>query len=244
MFQDIFIEPLVNLLLTFYAFVPGHDFGVAIILVTVLVRLVLWPIVTKQLHSQKAMQALAPEIAKVKQKAKGDRQKETQMLMELYKEKGTNPFASLLPLLVQLPIFIALFYVFKDSLHAADIARLAYEPVKHFDLIADIISQKVSFSPTLFGLIDLTKPHLVLALAAGGAQYYQTKQLTPKKEHMDDQAKMMSNIGRIFPVVTILIAMTLPSALALYWAFTSAVAIIQQYLVLHRDAEEMKEVKA
>lgn len=239
MFNDLLVEPLVNALLGIYAYIPGHDFGVAVIILTILVRLLLWPLVSKQLHSQKVLQALQPEVKKIKEKAKGDKHKETQLLMELYKEKGTNPFASLLPLLVQLPIFLALFYVFRDAVQPAEIAKLAYEPIKQLPIIADIISGKVQFHPELFGLIDLTKPHLAIALLAAGAQYYQSLQLQPKKEHMDDQAKMMSALIKIFPVITIVIAMTLPSALALYWAFTSIVAIIQQYLVLHKDAREL-----
>ncbi|HVE80886.1 MAG TPA: YidC/Oxa1 family membrane protein insertase [Candidatus Dormibacteraeota bacterium] len=242
MFNTYITEPLFNLLFFIYALIPGHDFGLAVIVFTLLVRLALWPLVTKQLHSQRAMQKLAPEVAKVKKKAKGDRQKETQMLMELYKEKGTNPFASLLPLFVQIPIFIALFFVLQDSIKAGEVARLAYEPIRNLDAIAALISNKVTLSATLFGLIDLTKPSLVLALLAGGAQYYQTKQLTPKQHEMDDTAKMMANMGKIFPIITVVISMTLPAALALYWAVTSLVAILQQHLVLHRDAEEMKEM--
>lgn len=241
MFNDLLVEPLVNALLGIYAFIPGHDFGIAVIILTILVRLALWPLVTKQLHSQKVLQQLQPEVAKIKAKAKGDKHKETQLLMELYKEKGTNPFASLLPLIVQLPIFLALFYVFRDAVNPDAIAKIAYEPIKQLPIIADIISHKVQFHPALFGLIDLTKANIFIALLAGAAQYYQSVQLQPKKEHMDDQAKMMSGLIKFFPIITIVIAMTLPSALALYWAFTSIVAIIQQYLVLHRDARELEE---
>src|SRR5436305_1814739 len=103
MFNTLLVHPLFNLLAVIYAVMPGHDFGLAVIILTVLLRLALWPLVSKQLHSQRAMQQLAPEVAKIKQKAKGDRQKESQLLMELYKERGISPFASMIPLLIQLP---------------------------------------------------------------------------------------------------------------------------------------------
>lgn len=237
-FDLVLVQPLFNILFAIFALV--RDFGVAVIILTILVRLALWPLVTKQLHSQRAMQKMAPEIAKVKQKAKGDRQKETQLLMELYKEKGTSPFAPLLPLLVQLPIFIALYSVLQKSVHADEIAKFSYSFVSQLPLLADVISHKVGFSPSLLGMINLTKPSLALALLAAAAQFYQTKQLQPKNQPMDDQAKVMSAMIYFFPIITALVAMSLPSALALYWAFTSIVAIYQQHVVLLRDAHEME----
>jgi YidC/Oxa1 family membrane protein insertase len=241
MFNTLFVQPLFNILFLFYAFLPGHDFGVAVILLTIFVRLLLWPLVNRQLHSQKAMQALAPEITKVRAKAKGDRQLETQMLMELYKEKGTSPFAPIIPLLVQLPIFFALYIVFRDAVHPEKIAELSYNFVQSFPQVAHVIANHGSFSPTLFGLIDLTKPSLFLAVTAGAAQYYQTKMMQSKTPPEGDQAKMMSKIVLVFPVLTVVVGLTLPSALALYWTITSLMASLQQHLVLNRDAHEMEE---
>lgn len=241
MFTTLLVQPLLNVLFYIYAIIPAHDFGIAVILLTIIVRLILWPIVNRQLHSQRAMQALTPEIAKVKEKAGGDRQKETQMLMELYKERGTSPFASILPLLIQLPIFFALYIVLRDSIDPKQIAHLVYEPVRNLGPVADIIHHHIKFSPSLLGVIDLTKPSWILALTAAAAQFIQTRQLTPKNQN-DSQAKMAASIGTIFPVITFGIALTLPSALALYWTVTSAVAIFQQHLVLQQDAHEMEEM--
>lgn len=239
MFHTLLVDPLFNLLATIYAVLPGHDFGIAIIIMTVIVRLLLWPLVNRQLHSQRAMQELAPEIAKVRAKAKGDKQLESRLLMELYKEKEISPFGSMVPLLIQLPIFIALFVVLKDFIKPGQIAELAYEPVKQLPAIQAIISGKVAFEPTLLGLVDLSKPSVVLAVLAGLTQFYQTKQITPKKGQKS--AMPLGNLTMIFPVVTGVIALTLPSALALYWSVTSAVAILQQHLVLKRDVTEMEQ---
>lgn len=243
MFTLIFVQPLFNVLLALYAIIPGHSFGLAVIGLTVLVRLALWPLFSKQLHSQKAMQRLQPEVAKVRAKAKGDRQKETAMLMELYKEHGTSPFASLLPVILQLPILIALVSVFNHSLHTDQIAKLAYPFVRHLDFIAGIIHHQISFNPSLFGLVDLTKGNLVLALAAGAAQFLQARLMQPTATPGDDQAKLMQSMTYIFPVVTVVFALRFPSALALYWTVTSLMAALQQFLVLRKDAHEMEAVE-
>src|SRR5689334_17101374 len=106
MFDTLLVHPIFNLLAVLYAFV--RDFGLAIILLTIIIRGLLWPLVTKQLHSQRALQELQPELQRIKTEAKGDKQLEGQLVMELYKEREINPFASFLPLLIQLPIFFAL----------------------------------------------------------------------------------------------------------------------------------------
>jgi YidC/Oxa1 family membrane protein insertase len=138
MFQTLLIKPLFNALLGLYAVVPGHDFGLAIILFTLLVRVLLWPLVRKQLHSQRAMQKLAPEIAKIKAKSAGDRTKESQMLMEMYKERGISPLASLVPLFVQLPVLFAFFFVIQHALKVAEINNLGYDWLKQLDYIKAI----------------------------------------------------------------------------------------------------------
>jgi YidC/Oxa1 family membrane protein insertase len=241
MFTTILIQPLLNILLAIYAVIPGHDFGVAVIILTLLVRVVLWPLVSKQLHSQKLMQQLQPEVAKIRAASKGDRQKETQALMELYKERGTSPFAPLLPLVLQLPIFFALYAVLRDAVKPAQVAHLAYPFVASLGAVATIIHHHTSFSPTLFHAINLTKPSIILALAAGLAQFYQARQLQPQtKAAMGDQAAMMGSMTYIFPVITFVIGLRLPGALALYWTVTSLAAAFQQYWILLRDAEEME----
>src|SRR5438067_12708716 len=107
MFTTILVQPIFNLLAVIYALV--HDFGLAIIILTIIIRGLLWPLVSRQLHSQRALQELQPELKRIKAEAKGDRQLEGKLTMELYKEREINPFASFLPLLIQLPIFFALF---------------------------------------------------------------------------------------------------------------------------------------
>src|SRR3989344_6707778 len=95
MFTTIIVQPIFNLLVLIYALIPGHNFGLAVIIFTVLIRLAMWPLVKKQLHHARAMRELAPELKKIKAAAGGDRQKASKMTMELYKEREINPFASL-----------------------------------------------------------------------------------------------------------------------------------------------------
>jgi YidC/Oxa1 family membrane protein insertase len=237
-FNTLLVHPIFNLLALLYAFV--HDFGLAIILLTIIIRLLLWPLVTRQLHSQKALQELQPELQRIKTQAKGDRTLEGQLTMELYKEREINPFASFLPLLIQLPIFFALFIVLRDIVKPGEIAHIAYEPVRHLSLIASIISGKATFHPSLLGLVELTKPNVVLALLAGLAQFIQTKQITPNHPTGDSQAQVMKGMTYLFPALTFFVGLSLPSALPLYWTTASAVAILQQYLVLHRDVQELE----
>src|SRR5689334_8965404 len=109
MFNTLIVQPITNLLVLIYAILTGHNFGVAIILFTILVRLLMWPLVKKQLHQAKAMRELQPEIKRIKQQTKGNRQKESMMLMELYKEKEISPFGSIGLVILQIPIFIGLY---------------------------------------------------------------------------------------------------------------------------------------
>lgn len=244
MFNTLLVKPLINLLMLIYSLLPGHDFGVAIIIMTILVRLALWPILAKQLRSQKKLQDLAPEVAKVKKEAKGDRQLESKLLMELYKEKEINPFASFLPLLIQFPLFIALYIALKDVLKAGEIYHYIYPALRNLPAIKEVLANPSAFSPTLFGIINLAKPSIVLALLAGGAQYIQTKQLLPKKKvEGDSQAQAMAATSKIFPFLTVLIGLRLPSALALYWAVSSGVAILQQSIELKEDVRDLEDAK-
>jgi YidC/Oxa1 family membrane protein insertase len=238
MFNTILVQPLFNLLAAIYALVG--DFGLAIIILTIIIRGALWPLVSRQLHSQRAIQELQPELKRIKTEAKGDRQLEAQRTMELYKEREISPFASILPLLIQLPIFIALFIVLKDIVKAGQIAHLAYGPIKDLPAIAQIVKHSSqAFHPKLFNLILLTTPSVILAALAGLAQFVQTKQIMPKHQQPGDtQAQMMSSMTYVFPALTFFIGLSLPAALPLYWTTASLMAILQQYIVLKQDVRE------
>lgn len=270
LFDIILVQPIFNVLILIYGLIPGQDFGVSLIIFTILVRLLMWPLIKKQLHQTKVMRQLQPELAKIKAKAKGNRQLEATMAMELYKERGVSPFSSIGTLLMQLPIFIALFAVV--TLITGDhsnIAKFTYDFLEGIPGIQSAIATHLNDS--LFG-IDLTQrafegstthwPLLVMAVVAAILQYFQSKMLLPqpkeKKRLRDmlkeqangkgvDQAEMSAQMTSkmiwLFPILTFWVSTYLSGALVLYLLTTNAIAILQQYIILHKDEEELTKVK-
>lgn len=272
LFELLIVQPIFNVLALIYGLLPGADFGVAVILFTVLIRLAMWPLVKKQLHQTRVMRQIQPELKKIKAKAKGNKQLEGQLMMELYRERGVNPLGSIGLLLLQLPIFIALYQVINlITQNQANIAKYTYDFFEGLPQIHAIISNPSSFNESLFRIIDLSRqaidknvvywPVLVLALVAGVLQYIQSRQITPQpannrrlRDVLKDQAKgkdvdqseVSAIVGSrtiiLFPVLTIAISLYLPGALVLYFVVSSLVAIIQQRIVLGKDEVEMEKI--
>ncbi len=244
-FDAVLIAPLVNALFFIYGIIPGHDFGIAIILFTIAIRLILWPLANKQLHSQKKMQSLQGDIAKVKAKAGGDKQKESAMLMELYKEKEVSPFSACLPALLQFPILIAMFIVFQRATGDINqVANILYAPVENLPYIQQVLSGQIPFDSTLLGILPMTKPSAILAILAGLTQFIQVKMITPRKQKTDSkdpQAQMTAMMNYTFPALTVFIAWSLPAALPLYWITTNMVSIFQQWLIMRKEVDVMEE---
>lgn len=271
-FDTIVVQPIFNVLMALYAIIPGQDFGVAIILVGVLVRLLMWPLVKKQLHQTKLMRAIQPELKKIKAKAAGNKQVEGQLMLELYRERGINPFSSFAVLLIQLPVFIALFQIVNIvTTSRNEIGTFLYEPLKQLEPLRQIIENTGSFNETLFQAVDLTKhalgsgapywPLIVLAAVSALLQYYQSKQITPKptdnkrlrdilKASADgkqtDQSEISAVVGQrmilLFPFIAFFVGLYLPGALVLFYAISSLVAVIQQHQLLKDDVTEMEEL--
>lgn len=191
LFDTLIVQPIFNLLIAIYGILPGSDFGIALIIFTIIVRLVMWPLVKKQLHQTKVMRAIQPELKKIKAKAKGNRQLEAQLMMELYRERGVSPFGSIGLLLIQLPIFIALFRVIQImTIHRDQIATFTYDFLEKLGPINAIITDaNHQFNESLLGVVNLTKhavgsdgiylPLLLLAAIASVLQYIQSKQTMP-----------------------------------------------------------------
>jgi len=157
-FDILIVQPIFNLLIGLYSIIPGGDFGVSLIIFTVLVRFALFPLVKKQLHQTQAMKKMQPELKKIKAKAKGNKQMESMMMLELYKKHGVNPFRSIGILLVQLPIFIALYSVIRIfTEHRNEVAKYTYDFIEHLGPIQQIIHHPDQFHEKLFGFVDLTK---------------------------------------------------------------------------------------
>ena len=271
-FDTIVIQPIFNLLLGIYSLIPGGDFGVALIIFTILVRLALWPLVKKQLHQVKAMRKLQPELVKIKQATKGNKRLESIQMMELYKKHDVSPFRSIGILFIQLPIFIALYTVVQIfTTHREDIAKFTYGFLREVGPIKELIANPDHFNQQMLGFLDLTKQAvtsnsfniilLLLAIGAAVTQYIMSKQTTPnqpnKKRLRDimseaaegkksDQTEMnaivMNKMMKFLPIMMFFIMINLPGALVLYYTVSNLVAVIQQRSILQKDAEEMIEI--
>lgn len=207
MFTTIIVQPLFNLLVLIYAILPGHNFGLAIIIFTVLIRLLMWPLLKRQLHHAKAMRQLQPELKRIKAEAKGDRQKESRLVMELYKEREINPFSSLGLLVIQIPILIALFSGIQKIIHGSSaVVSFSYPILHHLPWMQQLAGDIHRFDSTLFGVVDLTKPGLLsnshiywpaflIVLASAVAQYFQSKQLLPSDKDSPGLRKLLKSAG-------------------------------------------------
>lgn len=207
LFQTLVVQPIFNLLVFIYAILPGHNFGVAIIVFTVIVRLLMWPLVKKQLHQAKAMRALQPEIKRIKLETKGDRQKEQLMLMELYKERGINPFGSLPTIIIQ---FIVLLGLYSGLRHVVDdpkaVVDNAYSWIANMSWIETLKTDISQFDQTLFGFIDLSKaaitkgegiywPAMFLVMGSALIQYLTSKQLMPAQKDGRSLRQILRDAG-------------------------------------------------
>jgi len=220
-YNDIIYRPLLNLLVFFYNIIPGHDIGIVIIVVTVVIRLILAPSFHKSLKSQKAMNDLQPKLNEMREKHKNDKEAQAKAMMELYKEHKINPLSSCLPLLLQLPILIGLYQVFRVALGGHDIAGLY-----------SFIKAPTSISAMFLGLVDLSKPSIIFGVIAGLAQFWQSKMMMPKAAGQDATMKAMQmQTTYVLPVISMIIAIRLPAGLPLYWIVTTLFAVGQQIYI-------------
>ncbi len=274
MFNTFIVQPIFNLLVFIYAILPGHNFGLALIIFTVVVRMLMWPLVRKQLHQAKMMRKLQPEIKRIKKATKGNRQQESLMTMALYKEKGVSPFGSIGLLLLQLPILMGLYSglhrLISDPHH---IVTSAYPFVRNLSWIQHLSHNIHAFDATLFGVVDLTRsalgplgvywPALIIVVSSAVIQYFQSKQLTPSdgearklrdilKSAGDgkqaDQSEVNAAVGRstrfMLPAMVLLFTINITSALSLYWLTSGLVAFVQQTLIFRKDEEELETPQA
>ena len=268
MFTTLIIQPIFNLLVLIYALLPGHNFGLAIIIFTLVVRTVMWPLVKKQIHHAKAMRELAPELKKIKLAAKGDKQKESKLTMELYKEKEINPFASLGIVLVQLPILLGLYSGLNRIIHhSSAIITFSYPALHHLPWLKTLSGNIHQFDNTLLGVVDLSRaaisggkiywPAMIIVALSALAQYKQSKQLMPTSKDSRSLRAILKDAGNgnsadqsevnaavtsstmiLIPAMVFIFGTHFAAALPLYWLSTSGIAYLQQARILKEDASE------
>lgn len=271
-FDILIVQPIFNLLIGLYSIIPGGDFGVSLIIFTVIVRFALFPLVKKQLHQTKMMRKLQPELVRIKKQTKGNKQLEGMQMLELYKKHGVSPFRSIGILLIQLPIFIALYSVIQIfTLHRDQVAKYTYDFMEGIGPIKHLIDHPDQFNEKLLGFVDLTKAAvsqhgvdivlIVLAIVAAGTQYIMSKQTMPQSESKKrlrdilaeagsgkqaDQSEMnaavMGKMMKILPLFMFFIMISVPGALALYYGVSNLVAVAQQSYLLKKDETEMEDI--
>lgn len=219
-FNSVFYEPILKALTIIQDVVPGHDFGWAIIILTVLIRVLLWPLAAQSIRSQKAMQELQPELNALKEKYKDQKEKQAQAMMELYKNKNINPISGCLPLLIQFPILIALYYALRDGL-----------------------SVSATSNNMFLGVLDLTQKNIGLAVLVGVLQYYQVKMMMaakpveqPAKANSEEDFSQIMNKQMLYvmPLILGFTAFSLPAGIALYLVITTAFSVVQQYFTMKK----------
>ena len=221
LYNEVLYRPLVNALVFFYQAIPYHDLGLAIILVTIAVRLAIYPLVARSMRAQKEMAKIQPEIKALQEKFKDNREEQAKKIMELYRDRGVNPFSGCLPILIQLPLLFALYQVF---LHATGAELL--------EALYSFVSRPETIDPIAFGILNLSKPNVVLAILAGVSQFLQGYLMPgnpPGREtDLGMQRILQMQTVYVFPILIAILSLQFPAALALYWVVLNCIGVIQQ----------------
>jgi len=231
LFQAILTQPIFNLFVGIYNLIP--DVGIVILVITIIIKLLLYPSTNKSIKAQKDLTELQPKLEALKKKHTGDQQKIAQETMALYKEHKVNPFGSCLPLLIQLPVFLALYWVLRSVFSGAN-----------FDLLYPFVKNPGTINSVTLGLFDLSKNgNIFLALLAGVAQFAQAKMFTRKQPPKtagsgakDESMTVMMNKQMLYfmPVITVMIGYQLPGGLALYWFLSTGITALQQVILFRK----------
>lgn len=269
-FDTVIVQPIFNLLMLIYSLIP--DFGVSIIIFTILVRLLLWPLVKKQLHHTKAMRKMQPELAKINKQYAKNPQMRNLAMMELYKKHNISVFGPIGILLIQFPILIAMYRVVQIfASNRTDLSKYVYGAVKNLPVANNLVNNPDQFNQNFLGIFDLTQHAiskngvvvglLVLAVLAAVLQYLTAKQLSPNSDSKRRLRDILSEAGsgkeadqsevnavvsrkmmKFMPVMVFLIIIYLPGALAMYMTTANAVGYLQNLIILQKDSSEMEDI--
>lgn len=223
LFNEILYRPLFNILVVLYQYVTLQDLGVAIILLTLIIRFIFYPLFYKSFKNQALMQKLQPEIQRIQHTHKENREKQAQELLALYKQHKVNPFSGILMLFIQLPILIALYQLFLRGFTPETLQGLY-----------SFIPKPDQIHSNFLGLVDLSSKSMIIVGLAVIVQYFQGKLALPKIEkgkEVPPAAKIGRHMVIIGPILTFVILRSLPAALGLYWLVTSLFSIFQQIII-------------
>lgn len=247
-FHELIYQPLYNILIFLYDAIPGGDFGIAIIAVTILLKSALIPLSKKQIQSQKRMQEIQPELKKIQLKYKNDKERQTKEVMTFYKENKVNPISGCLPLIVQLIFLIAIYRVIINISNAGLV-------IDTKDLYT-FVKNPGEINKTFIGIVDLLKPSIPIAILAAAAQFWQTKLMLNKnkqkkdlieykKDTKDSDSPDFSEIMNkqmliLGPALTLFIGIKFAAALSIYWLFSTLFSVFQQLYIFKKEDELKK----
>lgn len=229
-FNFLLYQPLLNLLVFFYNTIAFKDLGLSIIFLTIFIKIILFPLSLSQIKSQKSLIELQPKLDEIKKKFSHDQTKFAQETINLYRQHKINPFSSCLPLLIQFPILIAVYQVFRTGILSQELNLYPF------------IYNPGRLNPLAFGLINLSEKNFFLALLTGVLQFFQGKMLSfkkpppeLKKEKGAKDEQMMAMVNKqmtvMMPIFTFVISLGLPSGLVFYWLINLIFTIFQQFFI-------------
>lgn len=225
-YNEILFRPLFNLMVYIHGVIPGGDLGLTIIILTVIIRILFIPLSLKTIKSQQLLKELSPKIEEIKEKFKNDMTAQSAATMKLYKDNNINPLAGCLPLLIQIPILIALYQVFIKGISEESLA-----------LLYSFISPPDMIKHNFLGLFDITMNSRLLTLIAGGMQFIQSRQsmaLQSDSISNKELASFSRQMLYFFPVMIIVIGWNLPAGLILYWITTTVFSVLEQSYIKWR----------
>ncbi len=258
MFDTLLIQPITNILVAIYQFllsmhVPSA-LGFSIILLTIIIRLILYPIIASQLRASKKMQEVQPHLSRLKEKHKGNPKDLQSAQMQLYKEFGINPVAGCLPLIIQLPVIWGLYAVLNQTVHQTSyqaVNKLIYLQSMKLNHLWDTHFFGLALSQTIAELMKTTGPAILLVpVLTAGLQFYQTKLMMPpkpavvpgkEKKEPDFATAFQTQSLYVFPLMIGFFSYSLPFGLSLYWNTFTIFGIIQQYL-MQRSAPQTRSI--
>lgn len=241
------VHPLMAIALVAYSFV--RDFGLAIIIVTVLIRLAVYPLYKTQIRSQRAMQELGPAMSELKRKYGKDRARFAEEQMKLYKEHGVNPAAGCLPLVLQMPILFALYSALLQlgcglGKGGADCPGLTQEQaqgllgplvgfIQNPVQVGGTLDATANWLPWITRGLSHPDPLWILPIVAGATQLVASVMAMPAKQVKSDDPnqRMFQSMAYTFPLMTVVLGGQFPAGLTLYWIATTVFQIVQQYFV-------------
>ena len=230
-FHAAIYNPLYNGLVFLVGIIPSHDMGIAVVILTIIVRIIIFPLSRRAVDAQLAMKKLTPEIDKLKLKYKNDKEAQNREMFALYKERGVHPFASFGLVLVQFPVLIALYWVFyRGGFPAVDPA-----------LLYSFVHVPSSVNMEFLGIVDMKGRSVILAILAAATQFVYTRlSMGPREKAPEStpvEASLSGDMARSFdlqarymlPAMIGVIGFSIAAAAPLYWAASNTFMIIQEY---------------